>query len=263
MTDDLATRSARDYLSKSFMTGAEWCGQAAWFDLWQPRPWQPDEAVIFGSAVDRGVQVVIEYGRMGQPVDMDRAMEAAAAVITESAVLVDVNGVEDAIASFVSVPFDWTFASVQHHIRLDVPGIGMVDAHPDVILRDGSIWDIKTGKRAKAADAAARSYRELGFYALLREFETGQRPPEVGYLTWTRTKTPGWQQVYAPVTDEMLAKTRYIARQVVSAIARSNPDLNDTFTNGPAWPGKCLTCQYNPRLGGTCLLAEQREEAAA
>lgn len=235
---------------------------ASWFDVWHPRPWIPSEEAVFGSAVDAGIQVYIGYARSGQPVDMDRVLEAAAAAV-ERGIVVDTEGVHHALEAFAAIPFDWSYSLTQHHIRIEVEDIGWVDAHPDVILHDNSVWDFKTGKRSKQQDAAAKSYRELGFYAVLREMETGRRVPEVGYLTWVRTQKPYWQQVAAPVTDEMRRKALFIARQVASAIERSNPDFNDVFTNGPAWPGKCVTCQYAPANGGVCQIAEEpREEAA-
>lgn len=256
---ELERRSPREYLSKSFMTKG--CGEAAWFDLWEPRPWVPNEASVFGSAVDAGVQVIIGHARAPMPLDMDLVLAAAGAILAESPVVVDVNGVQDALEAFVAVPFDWAYCKTQHHIRMDLPDVGMVDAHPDIILRDGSIWDIKTAKRAKPETAAAESIEELGFYALLREYETGDRPPEVGYLTWVRVKAPYWQQVFAPVTDAMLARSRALAMRWAASIKTSTPDINATFRFGPKYG--CEGCQYHPALGGRCEIAQPlREEAA-
>lgn len=264
----LATRTPREYLSKSFMQTA--CGEKAWYEVHHPRPWMPNEAAVFGSAVDAGASVIIGYLRAGQQVDIERAYEAAAAVIHEAAVLVDVNGVQEALDAFVAVPFDWAFAKLgtragsgdAFSIRLELPGIGMVDAHPDIVLRDHSIWDIKTGKRSKPDKAAAESYTELGFYAVCYEAYTGEVVPEVGYLTWVRTKQPYWQQVYAPVTSEMRRIALAEARRWADAIRASVPDRNDTFIWGPKYG--CADCQYHPLFGGTCEIARpiEKEEAA-
>lgn len=264
MTDEaLAKRSPREYLSKSFLTGVPYCGMSSWFDIWEPRPWVPDEAMVFGSAVDAGVEAYIGYRRSDQPVDMDTVHAAAAKVVLDEGIEVDTDGVRDALEAFAGVPFDWAFCKTQHHIRIEVDGVGKVDAHPDIILRDNEIWDIKTAKKSKPKDAAEKSYRELGFYAMLHELATGETVPGVGYLTWVRTSKPYWQDVYAPVTDEMRRKSLYIARQVASAITRSTPDFNDTFTNGPLWPGKCMTCRYAPVNGGRCEIVEAPREGTA
>lgn len=263
---DLSKRDPREYLSKSFMNKG--CGEAAWFDIWHPLPWTPNEAVVFGSAVDAGCSLIIASLRSGQAPDMDTALAAAAAVIDEHPdIEVDREGVQQAIESFVGLPYDWTFARIGMRaggheaftMRLELEGVGAVDAHPDIVLRDHSVWDIKTGKRSKPLDAAAQSYTELGFYAVCYEAFTGETVPEVGYLTWVRTKTPGWQQVSAPFTDEYRARSLAVARRWARAIKDSSPDINNTFTFGPKYG--CAGCQYHPSVGGPCEVALAVREA--
>lgn len=265
----LDSRDPREFLSKSFLTGLDWCGWAQWWSIHEPRPFIRDEGIVFGSAVDAGTQAIITMKRAGDTVDMDRALTPAAAILNETDIPVDALAVQVAIEQFVRLPFDWTFAKVQHHIRLEVPGLGMVDAHPDIILRDGSVYDVKTSKRSKAADAAEKSYRELGFYALLRQYETGETPPHVGYITWVRSQKPYWQVVEAPVTDRML-RVAYLTAQGVARALQADQMLNEglaepvnaVFTSGPAWPGKCATCPYAPYNGGRCEIAEEVRDAA-
>ena len=264
---DLAKRDPRKSLSKSFMANA--CGEKAWFDIHAPRPWVPNEAATFGSAVDAGCSHIIASIRSGQPADMDTALKAAAEVMLGSAEPVDATGVQNAIEAFVAIPFDWTFCKIgmkagsteAFTMRLELDGVGGVSAHPDIVLRDHSIWDIKTSKRKKSEDAAAVSYSELGFYAICYEALTSETVPEVGYLTWTRTKTPGWQQVFAPVTDEMRDRAYATARRWAAAIRDSSPEINNTFTYGPKYG--CGGCQYHPSMGGACEIALPLKEEAA
>ena len=56
----LAARDPRQFLSKSFMVGAELCGERAHLDLNRPRPFRMNEAVLFGKAIDVGVEALIE-----------------------------------------------------------------------------------------------------------------------------------------------------------------------------------------------------------
>lgn len=264
---DLAKRDPRKTLSKSFMQTS--CGEKAWLDIFQPLPWTPNEAVVFGSAVDAGCSIIIASIRSGQAPDMDVALVAAAEQMQQHPdIEVDREGVQDAIEAFLAIPFDWTFAKVGMRaygaepftMRLELDGVGMVDAHPDVILRDHSVWDIKTSKRSKPEDAAAKSITELAFYGICYEAFTGERVPEVGYLTWVRTKNPYWQQVAAPFTDDMRAAAYEEARTWAGAIRLAQEERNYTFPFGPKYG--CEGCQYHPALGGPCRKAQQLREAA-
>ena len=198
----LATRDPRNVLSKSFMNTS--CGEKAWLDIFQPLPWTPPEKVVFGSAVDAGCSTYIAMARTGQPPEMERALAAAKAIIDAATVEVDEAGVQAAVESFPAIPFDWSFSRIGMRagtaeaftMRLELDGVGTVECHPDIVLRDHSIWDIKTAARSKSEDAAATSDTELSFYGIVYEALTGDTVPEVGYLTWVRTKTPYWQQVF-------------------------------------------------------------------
>lgn len=264
----LETRDPRRLLSKSFMQTS--CGEKAWLSIFQPLPWVPNEAMLFGSAVDAGCTVIMACKRAGIPVDMDRALEAANAVMFDAPIPIDALGVQAAIEAFDhTVPFDFTLAKLgtaagtgtAFTIRLELPGVGAVEAHPDMVLRDHSIYDIKTSKRAKPADAAEKSTSELGFYAVCYEALTGERVPEVGYLTWCRTSKPTWQLVTAPVTDEMREASLEEARTWAGAIRLASPERNFTFPFGPKYG--CQSCQYHPSLGGPCRKAERLTDAAA
>jgi hypothetical protein len=257
--EDLSQRTA---LSKSALNVMDMCGQKAWLEIRHRRPFIPNEATAFGSAVDAAVEQIIR-GRDG-----GHALLAAKEVKEREGVEeVDLNEVDDAIAAFqrdILPKHDWQYAATQVHLHDTIEGWGECDGHPDIVLQSGAIWDVKTSKRMKDT---ARSV-ELGFYALLAEADGGLTVPEVGYFCWVRTKKPYWQTISTPVTDEF----RAWARERVDAYVRArNADVllnrtatepvNWTFPSGPKNGGLCRTCQYNPTMGGDCRMAVTEGEA--
>jgi len=264
--EDLTLRDPRRLISKSFVSQVGICGQKAWYQIHEPRPWTAPEKVTFGSAVDAGVEVIVKALRDGAEPDL-------AAAHHEAMLRVDgeVNRPDDGLVFVALKQFtewsvvhevDWTGAATQPHIRLELPGIGEVDAHPDLILSGGVIVDIKTGKAAKPEDAAATSYTELGLYALLYQEHTGERARNVAYWTYVRSRMPWWQERIAPVTDHLLR----VARHRVAAVARAieadsllndgvTVPINSVFTSPPRYG--CGDCQYHPDLGGPCEWAEE------
>jgi hypothetical protein len=268
-SDQLAKRDAREFMSKSFLTTAELCGQKAWFDIHRKKPFPVVERVVFGKAVDAGVQVVIAGVNAGHASDdiselvdatifkvlEDEERRAENAGIDPGPIeQVVVDDVRTAVLQFqfeVLRQFDFAFASTQHEIRLELEGVGMIDAHPDIILRDNSIFDVKTASRAKASTAASGSVRELGFYAVAREREVGRLVPTVGYITWVRSTRPYWQIVTATVTDELRRASLAVAQMTKRALIadeRMNADAvkpeNWSFASGPAFSGLCSDCQH-------------------
>lgn len=277
--EDLSRRDPRERISKSFIAAADVCGNRAWLQLHHPMPWTAPEKVTFGSAVDAGVEVIVKALAKGEEPNSGRALKAAMARVETEENAPNAAEVMVALDKFAdwSVVGEviWDGAVTQAHLRLELPGIGEVDAHPDLLLADGlsgtfidTIIDIKTAARPKPANAAATSYTELGLYALLVKADTGEAPANVGYWTYVRSKLPYWQEVLAPVTDHLLT----VARHRVAAVARAieaDALLNDgvaeprnsVFVNGPKYG--CGDCPYHPSVGGPCLIAEETEEVAA
>jgi len=265
---ELAERDPRERLSKSFMQTA--CGEKAWLSIYDPRPWVAPEKVTFGTAVDAGCSTYIAMARMGDPaaMDMDVAYLAAADAVASETNRPDFDEVQQAIDAFTALPYDWSYCRIgaqagtakAYTIRLELPDIGTVDCHPDIVLRNHEIWDIKTSAHSKQEDAAATSDTELSFYGICYEAYTGETVPYVGYLTWVRSKKPYWQQVGAPFTDEMRARAYAHARRWAAAIKASSEDFNP-FVFGPKYG--CADCQYHPALGGPCEVALPLREAAA
>ena len=259
--EDLTTRRE---LSKSQLVSAEMCQTAAWFDIHDRRPMLLDEKLTFGSAIDAGVEQYVWHAARGQEAG-SKPMQAALEVAARDAVDLPWQEVEVALASFrdgVLPKFVWTDAVVQPTVRADIPGLGPCSGHPDIILADGSVLDVKTSGRPKDPFSV-----ELGFYALLCEAAidgaAGNPVPSVGYLCWVRLKTPYWQIAVADTTDEL--RRFAMARALAFARARDldahinegeGSPVNYTLTGGPSRGWKCPTCQYAPTNGGRCEIAQ-------
>jgi hypothetical protein len=265
--------SLRTGLSKSVLTTFEWCQTEAWWKLHLPLPFITNEKVVFGSAVDRGVEVYITAARAGITQDDTdlhaRAFDAALQKMEEDEEIeIDHVEVRHALTSFhrdIIPAFDWTGARTQAAINLPLEGLGECDGHPDVILADNRVYDVKTGSPKQTARTL-----ELGFYALLVEAETGQPVPEVGYIFWNRKlQKPKWGVVTEVVTDELRrwayeGAAAYVRAKKadVALNAKAAVPQNYSFPGGPAWAGKCAGCVYSPANGGSCARAFLEEVAS-
>ena len=258
--EDLSKRTA---LSKSQLVSGEMCQTAAWWDIHERRPLIASEPLTFGSAIDAGCEQIVWHAARGQEAGakpMQAALEAAA---RDPGIELDWDEVREALDSFrvdVAPQFDWADAVVQPRIDADIPGLGPCSGHPDIILGDGTILDVKTGKQAKVAGGL-----ELGFYALIAE-ASGLVVPRVGYLAWVRVKKPYWQIALADVTDELrrFAMSRALAfaraRDLDAAVnAGEDVPVNYTLTGGLSRGWKCPTCAYSPANGGPCEIAARGE----
>jgi hypothetical protein len=250
--------SARTELSKSQLVATEMCQTAAWFDIHDRRPLIPSEKLTFGSAVDAGVEQIVYAAARGIAAG-SKARQAAMEVAERDGMELPWDEVDAALAGFVDAvlpAFDWTDAVVQPTVRADIAGLGPCSGHPDIILADGSVLDVKTAGKPKDPNSV-----ELGFYAVLVE-ATGLAVPRVGYLAWIRLKRPYWQVAVVDTTDEL---RRYaMARAMAFARARDldahvndgeTSPVNYTLTGGPSRDWKCPTCQYAPANGGPCEIA--------
>jgi hypothetical protein len=267
--------SLRTGLSKSVLTTFEWCQTEAWWKLHSPLPFVTNEKVVFGSAVDRGVEVYITAARAGltdaDVADLhERAWSAAWEKVVEDEyeAEIDTEELTAALRQFnhgVIPAHDWTGVRTQAAINVPIDGLGECDGHPDVILASNAVWDVKTGSPKQTARTL-----ELGFYALLVEAETGQPVPEVGYIFWNRKlKQPKWDHAREAVTDEFRrwayeGAAAYVrAKKADEALnAKAATPQNYSFPGGPSWAGKCATCVYAPVNGGPCARAYNEELAA-
>jgi hypothetical protein len=277
MRPDLSERTG---LSKSALIDFDLCQQRAWFSLHDPRPYIPNPDMTFGSCVDRGVEVLVECARAGIPIDLPRALAAAAEAQERDGIEVDQDEVEVAVRAFYDdeaqppakkgeerqrAPLndhDWAFCRRQAHIHVPIWDLGEVDGHPDLILASNEIYDVKTAKRRKYT---ARTL-ELILYAVMVEEDTGLIVPEVGYLAWIRLKTPYWQTISTFVTDDMRGwayerVAAYIrAVRADEVLNRNQKPQNWTFPGGVINGRFCQGCRFNPLYGGPCKMAVAEEE---
>jgi CRISPR/Cas system-associated exonuclease Cas4 (RecB family) len=255
---DLSTRTA---LSKSALSIFDLCQTKSWFSIHDPKPFVPNEKVTFGSAVDAGVEVILKYARMGESVDLDVASLAAEFVIERDDTPVDILDVQTALATFVTTvqpKFDWAMCGLQSHLTATLEGLGECDGHPDIILADNTILDVKTSARFKEVPSL-----ELGFYALLaEEVDPTRKVPKVGYLNYIRAKKPYWQIAEALVTEELRRwayekSAAYVrARKADAALnARADTPLNFSMGGSAKFPSLCADCPYAPANGGPCLVS--------
>jgi hypothetical protein len=261
---DLSTRTA---LSKSVLTAFELCETKSWLSIHDPRPFVPNEKVVFGSAVDAGVEVIVKSLSSGQRVDDVRVYEAANFIAERDEMRLDFAELQAAFIGFkdeVAPKFDWSLAITQANITTTVGDLGECNGHPDIIMGSGSVWDVKTSGRAKEVPSL-----ELGFYALLMEEHTAAPVPSVGYFNWVRLKRPYWQIAEAPVTDELRRwayekAAAYVRAKKADVLinAKSAKPLNYSFPGSAKFASLCADCPYNPALGGPCLVAMQEENAA-
>ena len=260
--------SQRTVLSKSALTTFDMCQQQAWFEIHDRKPLIPNERITFGSAVDAAVEQIATMLRDSAKVDMDQVMAAAQECVDRDATDVNLDEVEKAAERFVveiAGRRNWATVACQPNIVVDLPDLGPISTHPDIVYGDNGIDDVKTAKRAKADEPTL----ELGFYAIAVEAFSGEPVPNVGYLTWVRVTRPYWQEVNFPVTDELRRWTReragsYIRAKKADELLNRKAEMprNFSFPGGPAFRSLCGDCQYAPANGGECGIAYRGEATA-
>ena len=256
--DDLSQRTA---LSKSALTQFDMCQTAAWFDLHDRKPLILNERISFGSAVDAAIEQVAKSIRDNGIADIASALAAAQEVVDRDEAEVNLDEVEKATERFVievATERDWAGVTTQPAVIVNLPDLGEISTHPDLVYADNSIDDVKTAKRAKPDEPTL----ELGFYALAVEAFLGSPVERVGYLTWVRVAKPYWQKLSFPVTDELKRWTReragaYIRAKKADELLNRKAEVprNFSFPGGPAFRAMCEGCQYAPANGGECVIA--------
>lgn len=256
---DLTHRVA---LSKSALVGFDLCQTKAWFDIHDRRQMLPSEKVTFGSALDAATEILIAFHRDGRPeADADRlAADAITGIAERDELELPLDELHAALRGFraeVMPKFDWTGAATQPDLWADIEGIGEVNGHPDIVLADHRILDVKSSARAKDMPSA-----ELGLYALLLEGAHGVTVPEVGYLTWVRSGRGRWVIQRQEVDDELRRWSweqlrRFAAAKALDAQINAGAEVptNVVFGGGPKFSGLCGDCQYAPWNGGSCAIA--------
>jgi hypothetical protein len=136
-------------------------------------------------------------------------------------------------------------------IRVQTEAFGDVIGTPDFIISGTTrangrdlVLDLKSGARAKS-EKDLRS-AEMAFYAYLYAQKWGGDLPDVGYLTFIRTKTPRFQIITGAATaDHLRIAEAYIAT-TKSVVARETPDEVGFTTS---FCGSCEWNKANPAVG--------------
>lgn len=92
--------SERRGLSKSALIDFDICQQRAWFSLHNPQPWIANPNATFGSCVDRGVEVLVQCARAGEPLDYRRAFVDAREAQERDGIEIDQVEVRHAVRAF-------------------------------------------------------------------------------------------------------------------------------------------------------------------
>lgn len=242
--------SQRRTFSKSAYNTWDLCGTKAYFEDNERRPFVPTEKVSFGSALDAAIEIAVVGIREGHELYKQDAaiLEAIEAVevrddldLPKEELLLAVRGFRNEVAP----KFDLTEVRTQVAIDVDIPGIGPVSGHPDLLLPNP--WDVKSSSREKALPSV-----ELGLYAIMVERAEGRIVPEAGYMTWVRPKR--WVIQHMPITPEVRRWTWERAARY-AAVRRLDPETQKAVAGGPKFDGLCQDCVYAPWNGGGCSIA--------
>lgn len=243
---DLSQRTA---LSKSAVVGWDLCATKAGFELTDRRPLILNEKISFGSALDAACEVLItgHQKRWPEREAMTQALLAVQTIVDRDGIELPIDELEKALRGFQSevIPrMNLSHAVLQASVSAEIAGLGPVNGHPDIILANGSPWDVKSSRYKKDLPSV-----ELGLYAILIEEATGRDVPEAGYLTWVRSGRGRWEIQPWQITSE----ARRWAWARVNQYARAAE--TGAFYGAPKFPGLCNDCQYAPANDGPCEIA--------
>lgn len=246
--------SERTVLSKSAVTGWDLCPTKAGFEMTARRPLIPNEKISFGSALDAATEAVIVATGKGWTDELigNAAMNAIGFVQERDGIEIDVDQLYRAVDGFraeIMPRFDWSSVETQPEIVADIPGLGEVQGHPDIVLGN-AVWDVKSSRYKKDIPSV-----ELGLYAILLEEARGIEVTTAGYLTWVRSGRGRWEVQPWQITSEARRWTWARVNQYARAVETGS------FFGAPKFPGLCADCQYAPANGGPCEIAWNGEEA--
>jgi hypothetical protein len=153
-------------------------------------------------------------------------------------------------------------------IRVETRAFGTVIGTPDFIISGKArangrdlVLDLKSGARAKS-EKDLRS-AEMAFYAYLYAQKWGGDLPDVGYLTYIRTKVPRFQFITGEATASHLRIAEAYIATTKSVVARETADEVGFTTS---FCGSCEWNKANPAVGfdgcSIGLLMAVEEEAS-
>jgi hypothetical protein len=285
----------RTGISKSLITSTALCNRKGWFAEkirtadGARLPLIAPERVAFGAALDEAILEIVVAIREDAPWSIQTAhhLGVQAAMTRPHRDDIDWDKFKAdlwvALELFVSDVLlegmgespliDFHGALVQgingDSIRVQTEAFGDVIGTPDFIISGTTrangrdlVLDLKSGARAKS-EKDLRS-AEMAFYAYLYAQKWGGDLPDVGYLTYVRTKAPRFQIITGAATaDHLRIAEAYIAT-TKSVVARETPDEVGFTTS---FCGSCEWNKANPAVGfAGCsigLLMAVEEEATS
>ena len=260
----------RTGISKSTIVATNLCARKGWYGetirdsdgrrLSVPMP----ERVLFGTALDEAIQLVIWNAREGQVIDtqlIDEAIQEGLGAMASR------PGAEE--CDPVAIEFELVIA-VETFVRDILPTLslkylrlqgddgeslrhGEFIGTPDILILgdEPAIWDVKSSARSKAARDLWSP--EMSHYAALYEGIYGSKPL-LGYLTWVRTKAPKWQVVSMQSTELHIALAT--AHRAATKAAITTPTV-DALPFNTALCGSCEWKVTRPELGfGGCSIGQ-------
>jgi hypothetical protein len=267
----------RTGISKSLITSTALCNRKGWFAEkirtadGARLPLIAPERVAFGAALDESILEIVVAIRENAPWDLRTVhhMGVQAAMTRPHRDDIDWDKFQgelfvalelfqsDILRDGLGEPpvVDFHGALVQgingDSIRVNTDSFGDVIGTPDFIISGRTrangrdlVLDLKSGARAKS-EKDLRS-AEMAFYAYLYAQKWGGDLPDVGYLTYIRTKTPRFQFITGTATaDHLRIAEAYIAT-TKSVVARETADEVGFTTS---FCGSCEWAKPNPTVG--------------
>ena len=258
-------------ISKSLITSTALCNRKGFYserirlEDGSRIPLVPNERMLFGSALDEAILHIALKIRGSEVWSIDGAWRAGmdamherAHVSTELDFGTFGNQLETALVLFARdvlledgigdrPRIDFRGALLQgingESIRVEHPEFGTIIGTPDFIIsgmtRDSGrdlVLDLKASSRMKS-ERDLRS-AELAFYAYLYAQKWGGDLPEIGYLTYARTKEPRFQLLVGEATADHLRIAEEYLKTTKSVVERAS-DAEVGFTTS-----MCGSCEW-------------------
>jgi len=270
-------------ISKSLVTTTALCGRKGWYsekirlEDGSRLPFIAPERVAFGSALDEAILLIAEALRSGRKWDEDEVVNAGIeAVRSRPTEDIEWEIFEAQLRAAVKIfvydviePELVTFRDVYLQ-GLDGESLkveGLIGT-PDFIFRKWKgeqgatmILDLKASARSKSTKDLRSA--EMAFYSYLWSRYSSGELPQVGYLTYVRTKRPTYQLITGKATMEHLLLAEQYLAATRSVVGRESVE-EVAFTT--SFCGSCEWRKPKPEVGfGGCsvgmLLASDEKEA--
>lgn len=261
-------------MSKSVIVATNLCARKGWYSeavrddngrrVSVPMP----ERVLFGTALDEAVQLVVWNVREGTTLSAELLEEA---VQEGLGAMASRPGAEDLDPVLMEAELELALTKFVTDVLPTIPMDGLrLQGDDGESLRDGdyigtpdmlvlgdnpAVWDVKSSPRSKSARDLFSP--EMAHYAALYHALYGALPV-VGYITWVRTKEPKWHVLGRQATTLHLALAQ--AYRSATRVALDATEV-DSLPFNTAMCGTCEWKAHRPELNfGGCLVGQAVEE---